>query len=66
MKKENLTPKNLKIILSVWDYDIKDDDTITILLNGVELLKHKLSNKKLVMPISLKADKNQLTIHEII
>ena len=34
------------------------------MLNGETIVdNHKLSNKKLVMPISLKADKNQLTIH---
>ena len=63
-EKGKFNTKKSKIILSVWDYDIKDDDTITILLNGETIVdNHKLSNKKLVMPISLKADKNQLTIH---
>ena len=63
-EKGKFNTRKSKIILSVWDYDIKDDDTITILLNGETIVdNHKLSNKKLVIPISLKADKNQLTIH---
>lgn len=63
-EKGKFNTKSSEIMMSVWDYDIKDNDTITILLNGETIIdNHRLSNKKLVIPISLKADKNQLTIH---